>query len=173
MAHYEPGIYRARIVAQGFSESKQKSTPFFFLHIEVVSAAGPNRMPSKAYQRTIDWYCTENTIGFVLEKLRRLGWTGSKMAELAPGHPQHHSFVGDEIDVECKIENEYDRFDIVAGSSGSGAAPEAKQGIASKLDKLFGKAIAASATSKKPKSEPPAKEKQEAVEEEYEDAIPF
>ena len=160
MSHYEAGDYKAKIVRQGFSESKNKSTPFFFIEIEPFEALGANTLPEKIYKRSIDWYCTEKTMTFTIEKLRSLGWEGTKLAELEPGHPNHHSFVGDEVNVYCKIEDGYDRFDLSREGSGGGGGPELKAGIASNLDKLFGKSLIASVPKAKaaPKPKPPVAE---------------
>ena len=172
MSHYEPGDYRAKIVRQGFSESKQKSTPFFFIEIEPTEAKGPNVLPEKIYRRTIDWYCTEKTMQFTIEKLRSLGWEGTKLAELEPGHPNHHSFVGMEIDVYNRPDDGgYDRFDLAReGTSGGGGGPEVKAGIASNLDKLFGKSLIASAPKK---AAPPKPKEPVTVGGESEDDVPF
>lgn len=161
MAHYEPGDYKARIVRQGFSESKQKSTPFFFIEIEPIEALGANDLPSPAYKRTLDWYCTDNTMKFVIEKLRFLGWNGTKLAELEPGAPNHHSFVGQEIDVYCKHTPEgYEDWEMSTGRTGGSSGPEEQKGVAAKLDRLFGKQLVATTPGKpkasKPKAEPVA-----------------
>ena len=110
---------------------------------------------------------------FVIEKLRRLGWEGTKLAELEPGHPSHHSFVGDEVDVYNRPDDGgYDKFDLAREGStgGGGGGPEVKTGIASNLDKLFGKSLIASAPKKKaapkPKDPEPAGEAED-------DEIPF
>jgi hypothetical protein len=160
MSHYEAGDYRAKIVRQGFSESKNKSTPFFFIEIEPFESLGANTLPEKIYKRSIDWYCTEKTMSFTIEKLRSLGWEGTKLAELEPGHPSHHSFVGNDVQVYCKIEDGFDRFDLAREGAGGGGGPELKVGIASQLDKLFGKSLIASVPKTKapPRPKPPAAE---------------
>lgn len=167
MSHYEAGEYRAKIVRQGFSESKNKSTPFFFIEIEPFESLGANTLPEKIYKRSIDWYCTAKTMDFTIEKLRSLGWNGTKLAELEPGHPNHHSFEGQVVNVYCKIEDGYDRFDVAREGTGG---PELKVGIASQLDKLFGKSLVASV----PKAKAPPKPKPAVAEgvDEY-DTIPF
>ncbi len=168
MAHtYEVGEYRCRVTRQGFSESKQKSTPFFFLEVEFLSAKGPNQMPAKAYKRTLDWYITEGTFDFVMEKLRSLGWQGSKFSELDPASEGHHSFVGDEVNVYVKHDGDYDQFDLSFTPAGG---VEEKAGLSSKLDKLFGKALMASAKKTAPK---PKKQEPPAGAAEADDEVPF
>lgn len=171
MSHYEPGDYKARIVRQGFSESKAKATPFFFIEIEPFEALGPNTMPEVVYKRTIDWYFTDKAGPNSIEKLRALGWAGSKLTELQPDSPNHHSFVGQEVHVYNKPDDAgYDKFDLARGGTG-GAGTEARSGVAEKLDKLFGKSLMAS----KPKVvKAPAKAVAAPAEDEVEaDPIPF
>ncbi len=156
MAHYEPGDYKARIVRQGFSESKHKSTPFFFIEILPFESLGANELPSPQYKRTLDWYCTEKTMQYVIEKLRFLGWNGTKLSELEPGAANHHSFVDQEIDVYCTITAEgYEDWQLSTGRGGGSSGPEEQKGVAAKLDKLFGKQLmAAVPTGKKAESKP-------------------
>jgi hypothetical protein len=148
MSHYEPGDYLARIVRQGFSESKAKSTPFFFIEIEPIEALGANSLPSTIYKRSIDWYFTEKTIDNSIEKIRALGWAGTKLADLDPSSPNHVSFVGQEIRVHNQPDGQYDNFEMAregSGTPGGGGGPKDVTGIASKLDKLFGKSLMATA----------------------------
>lgn len=162
MAHYyEQGDYKARVVNQGFGESKEKKTPLFFIEAEVFEAVGANRIPDKIYPRRIEWYITDGTFKYVKEKLRGLGWTGTKLQELELDATKPHSFIGQEIVLTCTHDGDYDKFDIAY----SGSKPvESKPGIAKKLDALFGKQLLADigAGSKKaaPKKEtvPPAEE---------------
>lgn len=154
--HFEVGEYTARIVAQGFTESKEKKTPGFFLEVEFLSATGPNSLPDNPQNRTISWWITDNTIDFVIEKLRLLGWDGAKLTDLEPGADNHHSFVGQEIQVYCQHDGEYDKFDL---SHKFGV--EEVAGLASKLDKLFGKQVMATAK-KSPRKKPASRKSAEA-----------
>lgn len=170
MAHYEPGDYKARIVRQGFAESKNKNTPFFYLEIEPTESTGANALPEKIYRRTIDLYVTDKTIERVVETLRELGWNGTKLAELEPGSPNHFSLVDQEIDVYCKIEEGYDRFYLSRKSGAPASGPAEQKGVAAKLDKLFGKQLMSALPGKKAAPKPPA-EPVAAVDDD--DSIPF
>jgi hypothetical protein len=180
MAHYfEVGEYTGRVIAQGFTESKEKHTPGFFLEVEMIAAKGPNVLPSNARPKLIRWWITEGTIEFTIEKLRRLGWQGSKLAELDPSAENHHSFVDQEIEVYCTHDGDYDNFDLSQKFE-----TETVSGLASKLDKLFGKQVMATASKTRKKAEKPttpdaSPELRKAVDEadvtmpDGEDEIPF
>lgn len=169
MPHYEKGPYKAIVTAQGFSESKEKKTPYFFLEVAPCESLGANAMPDKIYRREIKRYVTEKTIERLISDLRGIGWNGTKLSDLDPNTPNHFSFIDQEIEVECVHEGEYDKFDLRY----EGGQTESTPGISSKLDKIFGKALIAA----KPKAAAPkpaaakATETVPAVEED--DEIPF
>lgn len=154
MAHYyEKGDYKARVLNQGFGESKEKKTPLFFFEFEVFEAVGANNLPERVYPRRIEWYITDGTIKYVKDKLRGMGWEGTKLQELEPGSTNHHSFVDQEIIVTCVHDGEYDKFDLAF----SGSKPaESVPGIAKRLDTLFGKQLMADAPKGAKKTAKPA-----------------
>ncbi len=59
MPHYEQGDYRAEITAQGFGESSEKKTPYFFLEVEPKESLGAKQMPEQAFRREIKRYITD------------------------------------------------------------------------------------------------------------------
>lgn len=171
MPHYEKGRYKATVTAQGFSESKEKKTPFFFLEVAPFEALGANVLPDKIYRREIKRYVTDKTINRLIEDLRGIGWNGTKLSDLDPNNPNHHSFIDQEIEVDCEHDGEYDRFDLAYEPSHQ---VESTPGIASKLDKLYGKALVAAAPAKKapPKAAQP-KAAETVPADDADDEIPF
>lgn len=139
--HFDAGLYAAKVVAQGFDVSKEKRTPFFWLAYEplcLVNAEGDDIGQCARDEREVRLYITDGTIENLLGKLRYLGWNGSSWSELEPGGS--HSFVGQEIIVECRHEqvNErvYERWELPGSRR---QRSEAVQGVARKLDTLFGR----------------------------------
>jgi hypothetical protein len=171
MPHYEKGRYKATVTAQGFSESKEKKTPYLFLEVAPFEALGASVLPEKIYRREIKRYVTEKTINRLIEDLRGIGWNGTKLSELDPSNPSHHSFIDQEIEVDCDHDGEFDRFDLAYEPS---TQAESMPGIASKLDKLYGKALVAAAPAKKATPKPAAAAVPEGVPaDDGDDEIPF
>jgi hypothetical protein len=175
MSHYEPGDYSATVTRQGFAESKEKGTPYFFLDFEPVEALGANRLPEQIYPRTLKLWLTEAAAPYAFEKLKYLGWDGKRLGDLDPDEPNHHSFVNALITVRNTPEGEYDNFDLVRDGTGQ---VEHKTGLAAKLDKVYGKTLAAHAAGNgsKPAAKQPPKPKAEPQPEVVgvpDDEIPF
>lgn len=140
MAHYEPGTYDARIVGQRFGETPNGSA-YFALEIEPLRATGANSFPEQVYNREVSLFVTEKAAQYTIEKLRSLGFTGTKFAQLDPSHPQFHDFAGTEVAVVCSINDKgYDQWDLAREGGGS-QARENDASVASKLDSLFGKSL--------------------------------
>lgn len=161
MATYEPGRYRLKVLNQGFSESKTKGTPFFFLECEpVAQLEGDNAYQvENTYPRTISLYITDKTADNVADKLKALGWVGGRWGSLDPNKPSFHSFIGTEIEAVCKHEpgingdgKLYEKWDLPWG--GDYEPTISNPTIASKLDSLFGKAAKPSPAAKKPAAKP-------------------
>ena len=136
------GKYKFRVDAQGFGEA-ETGTAFFFLEGEPVAFLQDGQeYDCEHNKRTIKVYISEKTIDRVRGDLEKLGFSG-KFAQLDPGSPNHHSFVGSEIVVDCKHEpgtgqnsgKTYEKYELPY----EGATIEHKSGVASKLDTLFGK----------------------------------
>lgn len=105
MAVYEQGSYRCVVAEQGFSESKEKKTPCFFLRVQPFAHCGHGGETEVPQQdRTINLYLTDGTIDFVIEDLRALGWNGTSFDELDPESSNCHSFVGNEVPAFCEHE---------------------------------------------------------------------
>lgn len=144
MTYYAPGQYDGQITSQGFDVSTQKKTPFFWLTVDI-SADG-----LETYSREVRMYLTDKTVDRTIERLRSIGFTGGSFKDLEPGGSC--SLVGTIVTLECKHEDGYERWDFPA-PSGGGMSSEHKDGVARKLDALFGKALKGSG-SQAPATEP-------------------
>lgn len=152
-SHYEPGPYVAKITAQRFGETPNGS-PYFALMIEPTASKGANTLPAQIYEREITLYVTDKSYQYTVEKLRKLGWQGSKFSELDPSNDEYHSFVDLELDVTCSLnEKGYDEWNLSKG--GGKDAPGSDSSVAKKLDTLFGKALMSSAPAKPKKATKP------------------
>lgn len=165
-SHYEPGKYKATVTAQRFGETPNGSA-YFAVEFEPTESLGPNEFPANVYKREMTLYFTEKSAQYSIEKLRRMGWSGTKLSELDPSNEGFTSLAGTEVEVVCRLnEKEYDEWDMAPPSGGP--AKESIKGISNKLDKLFGKALSTSAKGKKtaePKKEtvPPSGEDDEEI----------
>ena len=164
--HFNQSLHRVRVTAQGFDESKEKKTPFFWLAFTPLfetDTTGAEIAQCADFEREVRLYLHENTIDQTVERLRGLGWDGASWADLEPYALDGFSFVDHEIDVRCSHEqqgdNVYERWELPSG----GRRSEHKTGMTRRLDALFGSQLKATAAKgkkaagkakAKPKSEP-------------------
>ena len=146
--HYKPGNYIGEVLEQGLSKSS-KGNPQFILRVKVLGTPLENdeyEEDKMQYSRTIYYTLTDATIGFVAEALEILGYQGDGIGPLDPAHPKHQSFVGQQVNLYCKHEDN-DKLDTVERwsiNNGSGATLkliplDAKE--IKRWDALFGKAL--------------------------------
>lgn len=159
MAKFAPGLYQVRITKQGFDESKEKKTPFFWLGFIPEGVFGQAEDGSEAlyqcddYPRSITFYLTDKTVDRTRDNLMSLGWDGNRFQDLEPGGA--HSFDGVITKLECRHEQNSDKVYEKWEFPGPGATPkENKPGLARNLDALFGKAKKPPVI--KPAGKPPA-----------------
>lgn len=147
---YEQGKYKFKITAQGFTQAKS-GNPQFFLTGKVTGQINPRNATEiydcDNYERTIKVTITDNTIDRILSDLRNIGFTGSRFSELDPSNPKCHSFVGTEIDAECRHKpgrddksKLFEDWDFPYSRAPREAIASDKS-VASKLDALFGKKL--------------------------------
>lgn len=170
MANYAASVYQCRITGQGFGESKQKGTPFFYLDIqpefELVNDK-PHDLPEDCrWARRIERYITDKTFDYLVEDLKSIGWQGGPLSDLGPEGST--SFVDQVIKCRCVLENATDGSDKVFErwmlyrpvGGGTQAPPEKtldKTGLR-KLDALFGDKLKSAFGGKaKPAAKPAAK----------------
>lgn len=153
--HYEPGRYKGVVTAQRFGVTPNDSD-YFALEFKPTEAAGPNAMPDMVYNAELTLYFTDRAVQYSIEKLRRLGWNGTKLTQLEPSHPQHTSLVGTELDLVCRVNDKgYNDWDLAA--PGPAPAKDSDKSVAAKLDRLFGKQLMATVPGKAaPKAAPKA-----------------
>lgn len=144
MTYYARGAYKAEIVAQGLGESST-GNPQFWLQVRILECLEPAAQPVEQYDRTIFWSITEGTVEFVCEKLKRLGFTGDKFSQLDPNDPACQSFVGQEVELFCKLETyegkEREKWDLSRGAPSGPNVTPLDATAARKLDTLFGRKL--------------------------------
>jgi len=174
MSYYQEGLYEVRFKSQGFSESKEKKTPFFFLTFDPVNLIlGDDIHPVDArYECKVDLWLTEKTVERTVENLRTIGWEGNSFRDLEPGGFSFEGVVGHlRCSHEQNGEKVYDKWDFPATG---GVKVEHVSGMAKKLDALFGKALKASKPAAKAVEKPvPVTVPEDAGSVEDADEIPF
>lgn len=148
-AAYERGTYMFRVTNQGFGESKNKGTPFFFLEgapDAILQEDGTEAPVDATYTRVLTMYLTEKTIDGVTEYLKSQGWPGGPLSTLDPDRQNFYNFADERVVAVCKHEpgvkdpNEwYDKWEIPR--SGAGELMQNDSKVARKLDALFGKKL--------------------------------
>lgn len=173
--HYDQGRYSARITGQtlavnrsGNPELQLQITPYQFHRQD-----GPVQLGTD-WPRTVYLALTEATLGttdrpgWVLSTLSYLGFAGTSFAELDPENPDHHSFIGRDVEARCTHDayegKEREKWTISrpGGSAATGGRID-KKGLRA-LDARFGKLLKTlatkrhgqSATSPAPSSPPSA-----------------
>lgn len=154
---FDAGLYTVRVTAQGFDESREKKTPYFFLEFQpqfICDSEGREVAQCADDICETKLHITDNTIKHVLVKLAKLGWYGNDLAEIDPeGNSEgFHSFVGQNIILRCLHEQngEYvnDKWEFPFGNR---SHSEPRKGISRKLNTLYGrqiKAVAATPTAR-------------------------
>lgn len=171
MPHYEQGTYAANVADQRFATNANDKA-YFELEFEPTRALGANTFPDIVYRRNLKLYCTDKSMEYTIDKLRELGFNGTKFAQLDLSHPQAHSFVGQEINVVCSHSDDgkYENWDL-AKTGGSSTPRESDPTVASRLDALFGKSLMATVPATREKT--PVAKKAAAPSLPAADAIPF
>jgi hypothetical protein len=183
---YDRGNYQCEITGQGFGEiANEKKTPYYFLDVNPLYRVNPNDpdgqgIACETQRRSVKLWLTAPAIELTIERLRSLGWEGTKFSEIdADGS---FSFRGTKVVLECThrmYEGEtYDDFGFMPMGKTTASTP----GVAKNMDALFGASLKGAAA-KKPKPTPKPKPANEPTEDELnaefaaaaadEDDIPF
>lgn len=159
MASFEKGRYRAKIVGQGFGETKP-STPgkdpnpkFFWRIIPIgmysIDKPGGELAECNQWERMIERVITENTVDYFVQDLEKLGCSIRSFEQLDPENEGHYSFVDLEVDVFCNHKTSNDgktfeewRFSFGGGGKSREVEPLDKKSLR-KLDALFGQKLKA------------------------------
>jgi hypothetical protein len=159
--YYEQGAYVAEVTGQALGKAGT-GTPQLVLRFKVIGKPDPhdatNYQSVQEYERTMFQAITLNTINFVLEGLKQLGYTDASFGPLDPSHPNHHSFVGKQIEVYCKHERDLssnirERWQLSRGAPALKVDPLDSKGVR-ELDSLFGRALKGVATTAPVKQQP-------------------
>lgn len=170
MAYYEPGRYRCTVVNQGFGNSKQKATPYFYLTVKpferVISSEIAERC-AESYEREIMLYITDATLKYLVPKLREMGWQGNDWGDLDPLSGEHHSFSNEVVVASCDIEQVddkvYEKWNLAGGRT---FEHERDDNVVRTLNAMFGKALKGGSASN-PKPKPPTKRETVPAEDEH------
>jgi hypothetical protein len=140
--NYELGRYIVRITGQGFSESKEKGTPCFFLKhvplgkIDESDPEGALIQCADVPGEVVMWM-TDKTIDGVISQLKELGWDGRSFNDLDPATQGFHDLTGVETTLVYKVnkgaKDDFDSWEFPRPSFGN----EQKPGVSNKVDSIF------------------------------------
>jgi hypothetical protein len=102
--YYEPGLYKCRIIEQGFNEAST-GTPQFWLRFQVLGRIEPFNDSLEKYSRTIYFAVTQRTADRVMQDLHTLGFKGDQFDGIDPRIEGSHSFVNSEVELICSHED--------------------------------------------------------------------
>lgn len=160
---YAKGRYVAEVLEQALGKA-QTGTVQFVMKVKILSCLTPVSDVEQQYDRTIFLAITEKTMEYVVPKLQGIGYTRDSLKFLDANLSNHHSFVGQQIEVFCNHENDREghlreKWDIAKqGSKPLEVTPVESSALRS-LDMLFGRAVkqsGGSAATAKPKPQPVA-----------------
>src|SRR5215472_14037514 len=106
--YYDPGLYKCRIIEQGFNEAST-GTPQFYIKVLVLLRIEPFNDNLEKYSRTAYFAITAKTADWVMQYLHALGFNGDSFDGVDPHVEGHHSFVGIEIEWVCSHEDDQNR----------------------------------------------------------------
>lgn len=158
MSRYQEGLYVLRVTGQGFGESDQKKTPFFFLQClpeEQVFEDG--NQPCDQYPAEVVFWITEKTFDRTMRELESLGFTGKKLSNLDPDTPGYFDLTGVTFTAQCTHksgtgDNAHKVYDSW-GFPYQGKVRESTPAVSKKLDSMFSKELKARAP-KQPEKAP-------------------
>ena len=142
---YAAGNYVGVIVSQGISNT-QTGKPQLVFRIKITDTLdrdGTREACDAQYERTIYKVLTDNTIDYVREDLKRLGFTGTSVSAIDPSSPIHQSFVNQEVELYCKWEPDLkgftrERWNFSRPLEGKAIPPLGAKELRD-LDSMFGK----------------------------------
>ena len=139
MAYYSEGNYDCRIVGQFFGESEKKGTPFFGLRFYPQEGVHEDQTMDGEHEREVRLYLTDATVERHIAWLQTLGWDGRSFTELEPGGLEFSGFVRLRCVHEHRNDKVYEKWEVPLSS---GERTEHVEGIAKRMDALFGKCLA-------------------------------
>lgn len=153
-AIFEKGLYLGKCISQfmGQSENDNK-TPYFALRFQIMARITRENELANTHEgeRTVYLYLSDKAMDMAVEVLTFLGYQKESLRFLDPTVENHHSFVGREVDLWCKVEtyqgDTKEKWSISTPREQHQAVP-IEQSELRRLDAMFGKAL---------KSKPPTK----------------
>jgi hypothetical protein len=148
---YEQDTYSCEIVSQAITESST-GNPMVVVEFRVLSYADGNPV-TKQFNRNYRKAVTAKTVEYVVNDLRAMGFTGSSWSELEPSSPNYQSLAGQVLFMYCKHEEGFERWGVSRDNTPRESKPIEHVDAAKlrRLDAMFGKALAATATQAAPK----------------------
>jgi hypothetical protein len=104
---YEEGIYKVRIIDQGFNAAST-GTGQFWIKFLVVERIEPFSDAIEQLSRMMYFAITNRTADWVMHDLHTLGFKGDRFDNLDPRVAGFESLAKNEIEVACKLENGQD-----------------------------------------------------------------
>ncbi len=148
--YYDIGLYVGVVQSQAVTKAST-GTPQFTMRVKILGyPEGNTYVPvDKQYERTIYMAITEKTVPFVTETLKAMDYKGSSFSQLDPGHPNHVSFVGEQVTLWCghkpDAQGNLRESWMVSKPREIEALPDREL---RKLDALFGKALKSTSPAK-------------------------
>lgn len=172
---YEIGPHVGEVISQALAEAGT-GTAQFVLRVKILGTPtndGSYESHKTQYERTLYMALTEKTMSWVAPALVQLGFKGTQVSQLDPSHPQHQSFVGDQVDLWCGHREDNkggwrENWNISNQTERERTPLDAKK--TRQLDSLFGKALKQSGAA--PATPPPTATRQNNPEI-SDDDIPF
>jgi hypothetical protein len=102
---YPVGRYLCQIKSQALGETSKGNPQLVlrFLVLGQINPADPGGalIPHAQYERNAYRVINENTIEYAVKDLKALGYTRQSFKYLDPAVPDHHSFVGQQVEMYC------------------------------------------------------------------------
>lgn len=142
---YDQGRYACCITRQGLGEAST-GTPQIILRFKVLEFENGEQVPAQ-YERTIYIAITDKTIPYVIEKLKKLGYTRDSFRFIDTSNQNYHEFRGQQVILFCKHEAGSDnvlreKWDVPQDSAGTFEIKKPLEGKKLRdLDNLFGKQL--------------------------------
>lgn len=134
------GTYKGRITKWGLTESRQKKTEQFFVSFQITGQVQDgHEVDCPSSEQTIYRPITDNTIDFLVEDLKNLGFTGTDFSLLDPETPGAHDFAGHEFEARCSHEEYLGKMqERWSFAWAGGGTPALGTSGVSKLNQRFG-----------------------------------
>lgn len=141
---YQEGRYLGEVTQQALGEAKTGNAQIV-LKFRVLEEE--NGAPvQQQYERSVFLTITENTIKYLVPKLKAIGYTRDSFAYIDTSRSNHHSLISERAIFVCKHETNNDgltreKWDVGISESGPIEVKPLEPSKLRKLDSLFGKEL--------------------------------